>query len=115
MDLMVKLPTARATVSRRSFSEGGCTLPRLKFFRQKKRTMDAGHKYFLAVARKFRYPGSPIFSTEKIWLRPSATQRKQNHLLASPAQQKTAQKRFLLRGRWVLTPRPLPCTNSLFS
>jgi hypothetical protein len=48
--------------------------------------MGAGHKYFLAVARKFRYPGSPIFSAEKIWFRPSATQRKQNHLLASPAQ-----------------------------
>jgi hypothetical protein len=26
MDLMVKLPTAQATVSRRSFSEGGWTL-----------------------------------------------------------------------------------------
>jgi len=23
--------------------------------------------------------------------------------------------RSVLRGRWVLTPRPLPCTNSLFS
>jgi hypothetical protein len=30
----------------------------------------------------------------------------------SPAQQKSPRWGFILRGRWVLTPRPLPCTSS---
>jgi len=28
-----------------------------------------GHEYLLAVARKFRYPGSPVFPAGKTWLR----------------------------------------------
>ncbi len=49
MDLMVKLPTARATASRRSFSEGGWTLPRIKFCRHK---IFAGHRLTVLLASK---------------------------------------------------------------
>jgi len=49
MDLMVKLPTARATVSRRSFSEGGWTLPRLS---PRRRSVRAGHRLTVLLTSK---------------------------------------------------------------
>ena len=61
-----------------------------------------------------QYPDWRFFSffkkTQKSAQSGVSTQRKQNLLLTSPLQSKTPYMNmvFSLRGRWVLTPRPLP-------